>query len=189
MVFAVHGAPVTRRAVALVGHEELAAGERRGQAHDQRAELTLRARRVAVPREVAAGAVEVEVVEHGADALGVRHELRRDLREDVVRQQILDALEPVGRDVARDADLVVELRLAAVAERRRLRGGQQRRERRVLRAARLRQGHAGVAAREREAVEGEAAVYLVPRLDAVDGVAERLQRVKCRHGCFHGCSR
>ena len=71
-----------------------------------------------------------------------------------------------------------------MTERRRLRNRQQRRERRVLRAARLRQGHAGVAARELEAVEGEAAVYLVPRLDAVDGVAERLQRVNCRHGCF-----
>ena len=46
-------------------------------------------------------------------------------------------------------------------------------------------GHAGVAAREREAVEGEAAVHRVPRLDAVDGVAERLQGVNCRHGCFY----
>ena len=87
--------------------------------------------------------------------------------------------------MARDADLVVDLRLAAVAERRRLRNRQQRRERRVLRAARLRQGHAGVAARELEAVEGEAAVHRVPRLDAVDGVAERLQGVNCRHGCFN----
>ena len=86
MVFAVHAAPVTRRAVALVGHEELAALKSRGQGHDQRAELTLRARRVAVLREVAAGAVEVELVEHGAHALGVRHELRRDLRENIVTQ-------------------------------------------------------------------------------------------------------
>ena len=92
MVFAVHAAPVTVRLVALMVHEELAAGERRGQAHDQRAELTLRARRVAVPREVAAGPVEVELVEHRAHALGVRHRLRRDLGENTVRQQILDAL-------------------------------------------------------------------------------------------------
>ena len=75
-----------RRLRAEDGRRQLAAGKRRGQGHDQGTELRLRARRVAVLCKVAAGPVEVELVEHSADALGVRHELRRDLRENIVRQ-------------------------------------------------------------------------------------------------------